>query len=366
MTGTYKRWIAGILILFLCLGGLEVGMRLLEAPRPWEPDRSVGWKTAAGVREPYELLTQGGSPYRVEYVTDSQGARRYDTGAGETLSVLALGDSFTMDVFWGDEESWYGTVARGLAERYQRRVTVTAVGAPGYGTLQELLAAAPMVEQRPFDLLILQTCVNDFVDNTMPWSAAAKSRDAYYRRPYALAADPTKMTWVDGVAAWWYRGPAAQSRLWRKLDHAARSVEIRWALRGVAQTDHQRIRLEQMMPERPDFYEDAKAITTALVGQIRAMMPDQPAFLFTCWEGGSLPLNKMWPAIARDAGFVYVPRVPETVNAAGRSGEDVYAGDGVHWSPRGQTIAGQVILNRITDVLSETGLPRHGARSVPR
>lgn len=357
--GRWKQagWVGSLVLgVVLTLGVLEGVARFVQVPRPWGPHEILGWAAQPNFHHVYEFETDQGEPYTAVYETDGDGARRYRAGDGPALSILALGDSFTMDLFVGDAESWYGVLARGLAERSGRAVEVTAVGASGYGTLQEVLAAEAIVGKRDFDALILQTCVNDFIDNTAAWSADVPWRSLYYRRPYASPSDPFAVSKVSGLTAWWYRGPSLSSELWSRIDQIIQSVRLGWGLSGETEEDRWAERLARMLPSRPDLHDDALAVTGGLMARARGLLPDQPAFTFTCWDGRDIPLNRQWGSLARMAGFENIVGVPEAVQAARQRGDDVLAQDAVHWSPRGHALVGRLVLERVDEVLRAEGV----------
>lgn len=357
--GRWKRigWLWFLVLgIVLTLGILEGVARFVQMPRPWGPHEILGWAVQPNFHHVYEFVTDQGEPYTAVYETDGDGARRYRAGDGPALSILALGDSFTMDLFVGDAESWYGVLARGLAERYGRAVEVTAVGAPGYGTLQEVLAAEAIVGKRDFDALILQTCVNDFVENSAAWNADVPWRSLYYQRPYASPSDPFAVSKVPGLTAWWYRGPGMSSQLWHKIDQILQSARLGWGISGETEEDRRAEKIARMFPSRPDLHDDALAVTGGLMARARGLVPDRPAFMFTCWAGNDLPLNGQWDRLAQAAGMESIAGVPEAVQAARQRGDDVLAQDAVHWSPRGHALVGGLVLDRVDEVLREEGL----------
>lgn len=336
---------------------LEIAARVFLTPVPFTQDRDLGWRIASDVSHTFTERTKGGATYQVPYVTDGAGMRHYRTGPGAAVSVLVAGDSMSMQANVGDDDTWYAAFASALADRLGVPVEVTAAGAAGYGTLQELMVARQAVATgQRFDMLILQSCVNDFQDNHQAWETSTVNRERYLIRPYLSEADLTSVVYADGWLAELYRSPLARLRLFGRVDRAVQAVVYRQAASGFADTDSREARLAVMMPDRPEFHDGALAITTTLTKQIRDTVPQAQAFMLTCWPTVAGRLNEQWPTIATASGFVFLDGVPQAVEAADAAGRDVYNADGIHWSVEGSRIAGMTAFTAALPYLDLDGL----------
>ena len=71
---------------------------------------------------------------------------------------------------------------------------------------------------------------------------------------------------------------------------------------------------------------------------------------FTC-STESQKATEQWARVAEKAGFVVLPEVSGAVENAADNGIIVYASDGAHWSPTGHHIAGNVLADRLTNII---------------
>lgn len=360
-------WVLLLLAFFaltVFLGVIVEGfLRLASAPLINRPDAVLGWRVKENLATELRQQTFGGQAFNLHYETGPHGERHYRAlppdgipAKKDPISILVLGDSFTMLPTSRIEQSWFAIFAQALAAKAQRAVEVTALGASAYGTLQErLLATEAKRRGAAPNIIILQTCINDFYDNSYALESQTLYREQYLRRPFATADQPDGVFYAPGFWGWLYRSPLFRLRLsstfnraWHKLDLAMMAPD-----QALSPQDARLVHLKRLMPERPDLTPQAVAITLAQMSAIRALFPQATALSLTCSALDYLtPLNARWPEISAKAGFVFLSGVPQAVEQASETDPDVYTEDRIHWAPRGNQIAGQRAFEAARDALA--------------
>ena len=325
----WRQMLMSVVATILALALAEAGIRVVFGVRAWrspvdrELDVTLGWRPVANLSLERDLPGFG----RVRHSTTRDGFRVYGDPATTKLKIFVLGDSFTEAATVSDGETYYERLRRARPD-----VEIFAIGAGGYGTLQEYLLLDRWVDAIRPDLILLQAHPNDVVNNSHALESRSTTDNNQMTRPY----------WEDGRvvsrfpenAAW---GPlynlARHSYLLRLVNvnvvflraRSPGSVE-RTATRDdpdVRQATNTTVELLTMMRER--------AGVPVAVFSVR---PEEP-------NGAGL-----WSVAdaCRRAGVQYVAGVGEAVEAAHAAGERV-SGFPVdaHWNGRGHAIAADVI-----------------------
>jgi hypothetical protein len=312
----------------------------------------LGWRIKENFSAKLRQRTFGGQLFSLDYTTGPHGERTYRalppdgiSPQKEPISILVVGDSFTMLPTSNIEQTWFSVFAQAFANQAQRVVEVQALGASAYGTVQERLLATEAKQRGAApDILILQTCINDFYDNSYALESETLFREQYLRRPFAMPDHPDGLFYAPGFGGWLYRSPLLRLRLATALNKAWQHLELAMtAPSEVLSADQARLEhLKHLMPDRPDLMPQAVATTQSEMAAIRALFPQATALSLTCWAQDYLsPLNARWPEISTKAGFVFLPDVPQAVERASLTEPNVYTDDRIHWAPLGHQIAGR-------------------------
>lgn len=353
VTTVSKRRLFWRQALTLGLGGCVVGLALLEValrifavPSPYQPDDRMGWRTTPDFHHVFTQSTMAGVPYSVDYSTQSHGQRVYRTGPGQAVSVLVVGDSFTMDPNAGDDAMWYAVFADALADYLHRPVAVTAIGGGGYSSLQELMAVEALRAREgaaDYAILIQQVCDNDVVENHLSWIAAMAPVGAALQRPYLAGSETDAVVYMTGWHAVLVRAMTGSIRLVAKLE-AGVAHRVLLAHMADAGTQGAHEFLGQMLiTDALGYADEAFAMTRRLLGRVRAAHPAARAFTVGC-NAGPPALQARWNAVAQDAGFIPLTRPPAAVAEAEQAGQTVRTADRYHFDAVGNRIFGQAVF----------------------
>lgn len=120
---------------------------------------------------------------RIDYnIYDSQLGWKGKEVMGDPLTkkfkIFFVGDSYTDGCGVKTEDMYFSVVKKNLG------VEVFAYGGKGYGTLQEYLVIDRYIDRIKPDLIVLQVCANDFINNVWALEKASYLNNNDTLRPY--------------------------------------------------------------------------------------------------------------------------------------------------------------------------------------
>ncbi len=243
--------------------------------------------------------------------------------------LLVLGDSFTHGS--GETLELYPRVASRLAG-YEPWVRA----APGWGTLQEWLALEAAWEDARPDVIVLQVCSNDFINNDWELERGSFGNNNLSRRPYweagrAVMRDPVALLGLRRALAERSALAVWLNRRWR---HAGLFLERR---RLVGSTE------QSVGREGLAFAPFARAVRTTeeLVAHVRARADGRPLVLLPA--DPFVPFYDEWRKLAERQGLPLLTGGLDALAEAERRGARVRLSDGVHWNAAGHALVGRAL-----------------------
>jgi lysophospholipase L1-like esterase len=337
---TLARACASLLAVVLCL---EAG--LLSA-RYWRDgtfeaensyDAQIGWVPTPNYRpRDRQVRDLAGNVRSRHYSTNEFGARLWGTYPGHT-KVLFIGDSGTQASEVSDDQTYYYHFAQ------LSGLDTYAIGAGSYGTLQEkmLLERTLRLSEMTPDILVLQFCNNDFMNNSATLeedSIALKQRIRPYRDArrgdvYTLGAN-----WVFVAALRW-------SAVFRT---------------GLTVTEnalgrlHGGYSLNRLSPEtRKGAYDQATQTTGSLLIEMKKVLPySARAYAFNCSEEKleTFDQNAEFIKLSRVAGFTPLMGARRFIDNAPGGRFAVLAGDSAHLNAEGHQRLAEFLVKEICAV----------------
>ncbi len=312
------------------------------APPIYQSDPLLGWRLRPDLDRLIEQTSLEGTTYDVAFATDANGLRTVGTNARAPIRVLVLGDSYTADPFASNDRMWYAKMVEQLAVLTQRPLDdyhVSAGGGGGYGTYQAALLAEQLGRTVNPTLFIHQFCGNDFTNNHYGWEAESIVWNQYLLRPYATlgAEEPYYHT---GFSAFVYRSLYGRSRLFTRVAQAVQAWRFNW--------------YGAYFPSPPrnlaTYEAESVALTRSLLTELRTQFARTPAVMVNCEEGVSGP-ERLWTALAQDAGFVPITSPSEAVLEAQAGGaREIFHADGGHLSDAGNQLYGSVLADTLVSL----------------
>jgi lysophospholipase L1-like esterase len=330
---------------FFCISivVVECYLQLKNTPGLYEADSELGWTAKKNYLGEFRQTRLDGSAYLARVKTDQYGLRRDDVDSHtKQLSLLIMGDSYTMDPFAANSEMWWSVGRRELERELglpDGAVSVAAAGAGGYGTLQNLLLLQRLkLQKMPApDIFVLQFCSNDFVNNHREWESSTIVHNQSFIRPYYqldggikfsenLLAPLWRVAWIQNSRLFLYLDSRLQGLFYRILD----GYHVPMATKREQQFDQESLR-----------------ITGQLLRSIRAELGDLPAFMVNC-DATKKGLNRYWEMLASQAGFIALEQPANEVLANAKSNRAVlFNADGGHFSPEGNQVYGNAFAKAL-------------------
>lgn len=336
-----KNFLLGVIstvvaVLLLFIGG-ELAIRAMHFytdhfsdrmnPRLIDLDDTLGWLPATDYHFTGELADASGSPYPVEITTNSAGYRMFgDVAAGDRKKVLFIGDSYTQAMHVANDRTYYALLGEALD------IEVFAFGVDGFGTLQEFLLIDSIIDDISPDIVVLQLCPNDFINNHFGLELDSAFNNNGLRRPYLINDEVT------------YRTPARFPAL---REFAAKySAFLYFIIKKIdllqppPSMSAERLIQEQGMAY-PMFAESV-AITDQLLGKIRARIPaDIPVYAFATDHG--FPYLEAFRQVSANNGIQFIDGTSQAVTAAEKKGVVTRSADRAHWNNEGHRIVADVL-----------------------
>jgi hypothetical protein len=350
-----QAFLAGLTILSIIALG-ELSIRFLQYVRDGRPllalpcrgnvlqesplmgcDSTLGWKTPANQRQNFGSKDFAGVKHAVHYSTGPYGFRLYGDAKSSSTKMMIVGDSFTHAVDVSDDQTYYAKLKRDLSDRIP--VEIFAYGTNGYGTLQEVMLVERHIKEIMPDILILQVCQNDFINNSLELESKSYFNNNNLRRPY-LASDGTITMQIA-------QPPFGRAVLWA----ASYSRFVLWvsarfnnwiAVNKRVQTVEDDIRDQ---PAHPGFMR-AVALTDRLLERLRSAVPAATK-IYAFQVDHVQPFSREFEKLFARHGIISIEGVPEALTDASRKGEVVYQADAAHWTSTGHAIAAEILANRL-------------------
>lgn len=293
-------------------------------------DPVLGWAMRESYRRVYTQYTHGGSRYLVRFSTDSSGGRVCgDAGTGARRKILVVGDSFTEAWEVNDNLEYYCVAGRSLGAQ------VHGFGAGGYGTLQERMVVERLLPTERPDLVILQVCYNDFINNDFGLEKASWQNNHFQKRPY----------WREGHVEFllpnhfpiWFEVARMHSRI-------ASNLYDGFVNRSAATAHSVEQDIERDGAGHPGF-QAAAVETRELFGQIKQLLKARRLAVFA--TDLQEPYLSGYRRIFRELDIPFIEDGAAAVRSASAQSVDVFAHDGVHWNETGDRIAGEALARAI-------------------
>jgi hypothetical protein len=175
MTAKYYNFFINLSILIIVLSLLlligELMTRIIqlakyqrpmfvETAKPIRYDKKIGWKSKENYFFNGTKKDADGNNYKVIITTNNLGFRYFSKYPNNKINLFFVGDSFTHALDVSDNKTYYALISQRFND-----TAVFAYGAIGYGTLQEYMIIDEYINLIKPNIIILQMCTNDIIDN---------------------------------------------------------------------------------------------------------------------------------------------------------------------------------------------------------
>ncbi len=335
-----KKTLKIILVIFFILLILgEIVSRIFPAlfapPPPYNTaslDDKLGWKQ----KENYQFEGLQQSLDQVEYPVklsfSENGFRKFSTKEKDSIPRLfIIGDSFIQAIEVSDDKTFYHYLEK------DNHFEVFAYGMAGYGTLQEAMIIENYISEINPDIVLLQFCSNDFIDNNY-----VLEKEAIYRvglqRPYLEKNDQVV-----------YKSPLGfiernldKSTFLKFLNGKRLRLNSKLGLKKKNSSEEKIALLEK----EHQAYNASIITTTKIISDIKAMVgPTRQLILMNA--DAFEPQQKHIAEICKNLSIDYIPFPNHKMNTLKKE-KEVFTLDGFHWNENGHQLIGKHLLSHIT------------------
>ncbi len=263
-----------------------------------------------------------------------QGRKLFGQQETNRPKILVIGDSFTEGLGLPEEELYATKLGKALgAEMF-------IYAGRGYGTMQELLVLRRFLNEVQPDLIILQLCSNDFLNNSFELERRSYYQNALMMRPYL----------EEGKIIYRYPSQfgvlritlAKHSRLFHFIFTKLDLVFLSLARRGVLQSVEDTI--AERNGELPLFH-DAVLVTDDLLSKFIAEAGAVPVIAFLADD--VQPYLHEFVTIFKKLESELITDLPFELSKQVTAGEHIRLEDKVHWNSRGHELVSEILAKKI-------------------
>ncbi len=297
------------------------------------PDSELGWKAAENYYFKGNIKDAKGQPYLLELSTDANGFRRYDDINSTKKKILFIGDSFSHAIEVSNDKTYYHVLGDSLD------AAVFAYGCGGYGTLQEWMVLEKYFDRIDPDMVVLQFCSNDFINNSYELESNSFFNNSRLTGPYLT---PDEKTIYKNTSRFHFPTikrfsqliPFVFTRIERAIDHknhkAQKSSEDLIFING----------------EKYEPFQEAIVATENIIKKIQNLVePKAELVLFSVDYFD--PCTKAIKNICDRNKIKLIESVPYYLKLKMDEGKNVYAADGAHWNEQGHQVVADVLMEEI-------------------
>ncbi len=263
--------------------------------------------------------------------------------SAQAIKILFIGDSFMHAIDASDDSTYYALLGKWL------NFEVFGIGTGGYGTLQEALQLEKIINQVKPNLVVLQFCENDFINNSFELEKVSVYHNNQHRRPYlningsVFYANPIK----NPLLSFFIRN----SKL---LSFIAPKIKILLRQENKPQKAYHQVQKEVFNQEE---YNKAKKITDICLKKIKVICKKNDAILVSFPVDSPLrsrykKSKTPYELLMQQNNIEILGNVPEAIENHENQGVCCRAEDGAHWNHTGHLICAQTLMNRLQYVIT--------------
>ncbi len=320
-----------VFIIFFTLTAIliEVTLHILK-PSVYKYSKSLGWELKKNYKKKFNFVDKYGHNYEGVYSTNKYGARGVGKKDSE-IKILVIGDSFTMDPHTSNKDSWFGVLKLGLESELNKSVYVSAIGGGGYGTNQQYLVTKEFLNKSQYspDIILLQFCVNDFMNNSYEWEIKSQNYNQFLRRPY-----------------------------YKENNHLAYHNSIlgklfRLELFSILKLPNYILRTFSIIEEKffqisidKEILNNSIVITKNLLIKLKRLFPNKEVYAFNCKDDNEYPLNQ-WVKVLKNSDYIVLENPSKEMKKKSKN-EKIFYVDGGHYNLLGNRILGTSVSEEIS------------------
>ncbi|MBU1061504.1 MAG: SGNH/GDSL hydrolase family protein [Candidatus Omnitrophica bacterium] len=249
-------------------------------------------------------------------------------------NIFFIGDSFTEGCGVDEEKMYYNVIASNLDAE------ICVYGGPGYGTLQEYMVLDRYIDEIKPDLIVLQVCSNDFINNLWELESASFYNNDLMIRPY----------FINGKVVYLFpKFPSklrmtlfSHSRLLYLLGYSIDKFLVDLCKRGFLHSVETDIYKKGINFKN---FKKATIVTNVLIARIKERAGQVPIVAFTV--NGHYRHLQQFRKIFRENSIEFIEEVPEAIRQGQRNGLKLTLDNDTHWNETGHKVCGEILSEKL-------------------
>ncbi|MGK0366843.1 MAG: hypothetical protein ACI85O_003921 [Saprospiraceae bacterium] len=315
-----------------------LGIQPVEKHNPPPPyntaqkDDELGWKMTPDYAFDGTVTDTEGKGYPVNIKYDSNGFKAFGNLKSKKKKVFFIGDSYTACIEVSNKKSFYNLLKDSID------IEVFAYGHAGFGTLQEYMILKKYLPIIKPDIVVWETCSNDFIDNYAPLELESGYKVGE-RRPY--------LTLDDEIV---YERPVTMMKKLSEHSSFCRFLDEKWKNISYEYLNKDKRVAEYWIGEIKDKYPpyaQSIQITNLVFDKVKNELPKETlliGFSADTYE----PQTSDFKAIFNSHGFEFLTKPAGIVYQAKISKEVVHSSDGYHWNEKGHELIAKGLLETLS------------------
>ena len=298
-----------------------------------QKDDILGWKMTPNYTFSGEVKDTKNNPYPVNIQYDENGFKAFGNPKSTKKKVFFIGDSYTACIEVSNDKSFFNLVKDSLD------IEVFAYGQAGFSTLQEFMIFEKYLPIINPDLVIWQTCSNDWIDNYAPLEMESGYKVGE-RRPY-----------IDDNGDIFYERPVTNFKKLAGYSSFLHFLYQKWQNISYNYLEKDKKVAEYWIAnEQQNYAPYAQSIKAAnmVFEKVKKILPEETklvGFSADTFE----PQAKDFKSLFNKHGFDYTMLPAQLIDKAKAKKEVVHSSDKYHWNERGH----QFIANGLIEFIQE-------------
>ncbi len=291
-------------------------------------DSKFGWYTKSNDKQVGKQKDKGGNEYEVIYQTEKNGFREWGDINSTKKKVFFLGDSYIQSVEVSNDKLFYNLLQDSLD------IEVFAFGQAGFGNWQQYLVLDKYFDIIKPDVVVLQTCDNDFIDNYHQLELESGYKVGL-DRPYLK---------LDGTTEFYKPVPKTQRIIAKSkfLSYLAYKFNILQQKTNTAAVLAEKKIAEQKRGYK--HFDQSVKISDKIIEKFRNRIPNEVQFV---GFSASLfnPQLSEFQQIFKKHGIPFYAEPAQAIQQAQQQKQIVNSEDGYHWNEAGHVLIAEELVS---------------------
>ena len=307
-------------------------------------DKDLGWVPKPSFTFEGLVPDATNQEYQLNYYTDEKGFKAFGDKSTTNArpKVFYLGDSFTQAIEVSNDKTYYGLLEQ------QLRLNTFAYGCRGFSNLQEYMILDDYYDSVQPDMVVLQFCYNDFINNQLELEQNSIFNNNRRLRPY-LIDNSIEKRYAARLPLRWLNDHSMVFQL------VLTSIEKIWNSRVHDKKETTEAKIASLGQEYPPFQRSISTTRQLLQKLKDRLAPDTPLILFYVGEYQD-NYHLALQSICEDLDIPLINSISRRLEEHQKEKKNIFAKDRAHWNELGHQIAAEELSVVLRSYLPEQKL----------